>query len=131
MEMQENYQLDDAVIHDINATQALPFREGVFDAVVVTVSVQYITRPLDVFKEVNRILKTGSKFHVIYSNRMFQTKAVSIWKSLSDEERAGLLKAYFLNSGGWEIPVMMDISPVQDFYSDPVWTVTAAKADTS
>ena len=53
VEMAENPQLDQAVVHDINADPELPFDDGTFDAVVVTVSIQYIVRPVEVFRQVN------------------------------------------------------------------------------
>ena len=49
VEMAENPQLDRAVVHDINADPVLPFDDGAFDAAVLTVSVQYIVRPVEVF----------------------------------------------------------------------------------
>ena len=52
VEMKENPQLDDALVHDLNANPALPFRDGAFDAAILTVSVQYLTRPEQVFAEV-------------------------------------------------------------------------------
>ena len=91
VEMAENPQLNHAVVHDINADPKLPFDDGSFDAVMVTVSVQYIVRPLEVFAEVNRTLKEGASFHVVYSNRMFPTKAVAIWKGLDDARRTHLI----------------------------------------
>ena len=102
VEMQENPQLDDFVVHDLNLEPDLPFDDHSFDAAVVTVSVQYMTRPVEVFSEVRRSLKEGAGFHVIYSNRMFPTKAVALWQSLDDHRRGQLVGAYFVSSGGWE-----------------------------
>ena len=45
----------------------------------MTVSVQYLTHPLEIFAEVGRVLKSGAPFIVTFSNRMFPTKAVAIW----------------------------------------------------
>ena len=50
--MRENPQLDDYVIHDLNRQPELPFDDQVFDSAVVTVSVQYMTSPAEVFSEV-------------------------------------------------------------------------------
>ena len=111
VEMNENPQLDDAVVHDLNASPALPFRDATFDAAILTVSVQYLTGPEQVFAEVARVLKPGARFHVIYSNRMFPTKATAIWKALSDGDRAKLIGAYFRRSGGWDEPKARDITP--------------------
>ena len=130
VEMRENPQLDEYVIHDLNDDPRLPFEDTVFDAVVVTVSIQYMTRPVEVFSEVHRILKDGMIFHVIYSNRMFPTKAVAVWQSLDDLRRGQLVGSYFTHSGGWEDIALYDISPNTASYSDPVYAVSARKAGT-
>ena len=126
VEMRENPQLDESVVHDLNANPTLPFRDGTLDAAILTVSVQYMTKPEQVFGEVARVLKPGARFHVIFSNRMFPTKATAIWKALSDEDRARLVVAYFRRSGGWGEPEARDISPRLGIYCDPVYVVSAA-----
>jgi hypothetical protein len=125
VEMSENLQLDEHVVHDLSADPVLPFQEASFDAAVLTVSVQYLVRPVEVFRDVARVLKPGVWLHVIYSNRMFPTKAVAIWQSLSDAQRAQLIQAYFATSGGWEQPEVLDISPKLGFAADPVYVVAA------
>lgn len=129
IEMRENPQLDDALVHDLNANPSLPFRNSIFDAAILTVSVQYLTRPEQVFAEVARVLRPGARFHVIYSNRMFSTKATAIWKALSDEDRAKLIGAYFRRSGGWDEPEARDITPRVGAYNDPVYVVSAMTID--
>ena len=125
VEMMENPQLHDMVVHDLNVSPALPFEDGEFDACVVTVSIQYLTTPLEVFAEVNRVLRPGGGFHVIYSNRMFFTKAVAIWKSMDDDGRGLLVGTYFESSGGWTPSERLDISPGAG--TDPVFVVRAFK----
>src|SRR5581483_1566693 len=87
-EMRENDQLTEYHVRDINADPRLPYGDEEFDGAVVTVSVQYMTKPVEIFREVRRVLKDGSQFIVTYSNRMFPTKAVRIWRALDDRERA-------------------------------------------
>ena len=53
-EMEDNPALTEIVIHNLNATPRLPFADAEFDGAIVTVSVQYMTRPLDTFAEVAR-----------------------------------------------------------------------------
>lgn len=127
VELAENPQLGERIIHNLNKDPQLPFEDNVFDAAVVTVSVQYMTQPVRVFKEVNRILKMGASFHVIYSNRMFSTKAVLIWHLLDDAQHGELIASYFNNSSGWDEPKILDISPKVSSYTDPVYVVTASK----
>ena len=93
-EMEDNPDLDEVVVHDVNRDTELPFNDDTFDAVAITVSVQYLTRPVDTFGEVNRILKPGGVFIVSFSNRMFPTKAVYIWRASSDRGRVDLVGTY-------------------------------------
>jgi len=130
-EMSENPDLDDFVIHDLNANPQLPFEDATFDAVVVTVSIQYMTRPVDVFREVNRILKPSGLFAVIFSNRMFPTKAVAIWRSLNDRQHAELIAAYFQQAGNFTAIEAQDRTPQVSDYTDPVYVVMARKAEPS
>ncbi len=129
VEMAENPQLDRAVVHDLNADPRLPFDNAAFDAAVVTVSIQYMVTPVEVFTEVNRILRPGGGFHVIYSTRMFPTKAVAIWKTLDDGLRAGLIGSYFRSSGSWESLQALDVGSQAALLADPVYAVSARKSD--
>jgi SAM-dependent methyltransferase len=128
-EMADNPDLDDYVVHDLNADPHLPFEPDTFDAVVVTVSIQYMTRPVDVFREVNRILKPGGLFAVIYSNRMFPTKAVAIWRMLNDREHADLIAAYFRHAGNFVDLQAQSHTPPAVAYTDPIYIVMARKAE--
>ena len=126
-ELRENPQLDEHLVHDLNSDPALPFQDESFDAAVVTVSIQYLIRPVEVFREVNRTLREGGGFHVIFSNRMFPTKAIAVWQALDDDRKTDLISSYFADSGGWSQPQSLDISPNLPFYSDPVHVVSANK----
>ena len=126
-ELNENPRLDKRIVHDLNANPALPFDDCSIDASVVTVSIQYMIEPIAVFREIHRILKADAGFHVIYSNRMFPTKAVAVWQSLDDRRRAQLIASYFQNSGDWSQARALNITPPSDNYTDPVYVVTASK----
>ncbi|MCA9837924.1 MAG: class I SAM-dependent methyltransferase [Trueperaceae bacterium] len=94
-ELEENPALHEAVIYDLNLNAQLPFDDEQFDGVVCTVSIQYMTRPDDTFKEVARILKPGAPFIITFSNRMFPTKAVLAWRASDDAAHMRLAKSYF------------------------------------
>lgn len=100
-EMADNPQLNEYLLKDINTDSSLPFDDESFDAVVITVSVQYLTRPVDVFAEVSRILRPGGVFIVTFSNRCFPTKAVRVWRSTNDEDHIELVGQYMLHAGGF------------------------------
>ena len=98
VEMAENPQLAAAVVHDLNREPGLPFADAAFDAVVCAVSVQYLTRPLDVFREVRRVLRPGAPFVVSFSNRCFPDKAVALWRVSDDQQHVEVVTAYFTDS---------------------------------
>jgi len=125
-EMADNPDLDEYIVHNLNADSQLPFPDAYFDGVVVTVSIQYITKPVEVFTEANRILKPDCPFLVLYSNRMFPTKAVQVWQMLRDKGRAELIQAYFHQAGGYDEAVFEDWSP-NPGASDPLFAVSARK----
>ena len=129
VEMRENPQLDDFVVHDVNKEPLLPFDDARFDGVILTVSVQYLTRPVEVLRDVCRILRPGCPLVITFSNRMFPTKAVRIWQGCSDEQRMTLVKLYLQKAGGYEGIRAEDRSPLPRGASDPVYVVTARRGD--
>jgi SAM-dependent methyltransferase len=122
-ELRENDQLTDYSVTDINADPRFPYGDQEFDGAVITVSVQYMTRPVEVFREVARVLKPEAPFIVTYSNRMFPTKAVRIWRALDDRERAALISVYFRESAGFGEVTMEDRSIKSGGYNDPLFAV--------
>jgi SAM-dependent methyltransferase len=119
-EMAANPQLVSHVVHDLNREPELPFQEAAFDAAVCAVSVQYLTRPVEVFREVGRVVKPGAPFIVSFSNRCFPTKAVAVWREGTDEQHLALVRDYFERSGRWG-----EISDraYQPGWSDPLFAV--------
>ncbi len=100
-EMADNPQLDESVVHDLNRDPRLPFPDEEFDGVLCAVSVQYLTRPVEVFREVNRVLKPGRPFIVSFSHRCFPQKAVAVWLSTNDDQHVDLVRRYFTAADNW------------------------------
>ena len=98
-EMADNPQLDEWVVHDLNARPVLPFEDASFDAAVCTVSVQYLTSPVEVCEEVRRVLRPGAPFALAFSNRCFPTKAVAIWRYGTDADHVDLVRTYLASAG--------------------------------
>lgn len=119
-EMEDNPALTEIVTHNLNRTAQLPFDDALFDGAVLTVSVQYLIHPLEVFAEVGRVLKSGAPFIVTFSNRMFPTKAVAIWANASEQQRVDLVGYYFTRSASFEKIEMIDRSSGE---TDPLWAV--------
>ncbi len=125
VELRENEQLTEWLVRDVNQEPQLPFGDAEFDAAVLAVSVQYLTNPIEVFREVRRVLRAGGPFVVTYSNLLFPDKAVAIWLTCSDDERARLVGAYFHYAGGWDEITAQDRSPRLGVPSNPLYTVWA------
>jgi hypothetical protein len=132
-EMGKNPQLTHHVLHDLNMDPRLPFDDQAFDAVICSVSVEYMTRPFEVFRDVARILKPEGTVVHTFSNRWFPPKAIRLWQELSEFERMGLVLEYFLDSGayknletfsarGWPRPVTDRYYP-EIMTADPVHAV--------
>lgn len=124
-ELERNSRLTDFAVHDLNATPELPFADASFDAVVNAVSIQYLTRPVDVFASVRRVLKPGGIHIVATSHRLFPTKAVAVWQATEPQERMRLIGAYFQFARGWDEPHFLDRSPPN---ADPLWVVYATRS---
>jgi SAM-dependent methyltransferase len=122
-EMDDNPQLTEVVVHNVNANPRLPFDDAQFAGAIMTVSVQYLTRPVETFAEVGRVLKPGAPFIATFSNRMFPTKAVAIWQHLDERDRVDLVTRYFSESGAFEKIATIDKSAPTDPPSDPIWAV--------
>jgi SAM-dependent methyltransferase len=137
LELRENKALSDYLVQDLNKNKSLSYAENSFDAVICTVSIEYVVDPFAIFKEVRRVLKPGGVFVVTVSNRWFPPKAIKIWKELHEFERMGLILEYFLRAGGYESlntysmrglprPTTDKYFP-QQRYSDPVYAVWGVK----
>ena len=100
-ELKKNPRVSEPVVQDLNENSRLPFETGYFDAVVCTVSIEYLTDPLAIFREVARVLRDDGYFIVTFSNRWFPSKAIKIWQELHEFERMGMVLEYFIRSGGF------------------------------
>jgi SAM-dependent methyltransferase len=112
------------VVHDLNADPRLPFPDDSFDAAVCCVSVDYLTRPIEVFADVARVVRPGGPFVCTFSNRCFPTKAIRGWLYTDDAGHVEIVKRYFLLSTGWGEP-HAELRTPPSFFADPLWAVWA------
>ncbi|MFM7427254.1 MAG: class I SAM-dependent methyltransferase [Elainella sp.] len=103
-ELARNPRLDHYFVQNLNQNQLLQLPDQSFDAVLNTVSVQYLQRPEAVFAEIYRILKPGGICIVSFSNRMFYQKAIQAWRDGSETDRIELVKGYFAAIPGFDNP---------------------------
>ncbi|MFN5856796.1 MAG: class I SAM-dependent methyltransferase [Pseudanabaenaceae cyanobacterium] len=136
-ELARNPRLDDYVVQNLNIQRRLPFADASFDAVLITVSVQYLQYPEEIFAEIHRILKTGGITIVSFSNRMFYQKAIQAWRDVSEMQRVQLVQKYFASvPQGFSKPeIIMRTSPVPQWMAmfgggaDPFYAVISHRCD--
>jgi SAM-dependent methyltransferase len=138
-ELAKNPQLDSYFLQDLNQNPKLPLNDTDFDAVLITVSVQYLQYPEAVFAEIQRILKPGGIVIVSFSNRMFYQKAIAAWRDGTQTSRVELVKGYFQNIPGFTTPeIIMRQATVPSIWQmlgfgggDPFYAVIATKKVTN
>ncbi|MEM9134634.1 MAG: methyltransferase domain-containing protein [Actinomycetota bacterium] len=104
-ELAANEMADEWSVKDLNVDPGLPYADAEFAAVTCAVSVDYLTRPLDVFAEVVRVLRPGGVFVCTFSNRCFPTKAIRGWLANDDRGRVQIVGRYFQLTDGFGPPV--------------------------
>ncbi len=134
-ELKANARLTRFVVQNLNKNPRLPFEDGLFDAVINTVSVQYLKRPVEVFREVARVLKPGGVSLVSFSDRMFPTKAVRIWYEGDNESHIALVQKYYELAGGFtKIEVERHVDAQSSWFRrghDPLFVVLGTRVDAS
>ena len=81
-----------------------------------------LQRPVEVFREVRRVLRPNAPFVVSFSNRCFPTKAVAIWQACSGPDQQRLVTAY-MQAAGFTKVAAQALTPQR---SDPLWFVIGA-----
>jgi len=127
-ELLANSVATERVVQNLNDSPILPFEGDSFDFVTLALSVQYLTKPKEVFAEMHRVLRPGGVALVAFSHRSFIEKCVGVWAREPDdgEGHALLVRTYFLGSvpQGWQEAWSADVSPR---HGDPLWIVGAVK----
>lgn len=121
-ELDANPRLHERIVQNLNQEPTLPFNDAEFDGAAICVSVQYLTEPITVFREIGRVLRPGAPLIVTFSNRCFPTKAVAIWQALDDQEHGQLVERYFQMAANWTAIEILDRSP-SPTHSDPLYAV--------
>jgi SAM-dependent methyltransferase len=122
VELRENPQLDERMVQNLNRDPRLPFGEAEFDGVGICVSIDYLTNPVAVLREVGRVLKVSAPLVITFSNRWFPTKAVAIWLQLDDQGHVRLVERYLEEAGNFRNIRSLDRSP-RCLFSDPLYAV--------
>jgi SAM-dependent methyltransferase len=82
------------VAQDLDEQPLLPFEDGAFDAVLVTLDVGALRRPLEVFREVGRVLQPGGLVAVSFGRAALDEAHTRLWALAGDREQLMLAEAY-------------------------------------
>jgi SAM-dependent methyltransferase len=121
-ELRRNPRLDEYVLQNLNTDARLPFGDGEFDGVGCCVSIDYLTNPVAILREVGRLLEVGAPVVITFSNRCFPTKAVAIWRQLDNRGHVRLVEGYLEEAGNFRNVRGLDRSP-RRLFSDPLYAV--------
>ena len=124
-ELAANRAATELLVHDLNADPMLPFADEEFDAVTCCVSVDYLTRPLEVFAEAARVLRVGGVLVCTFSNRCFPTKAIRGWLAADDRGHCDIVATYFSSTPGFAAPTVELRNPA--WPGDPLYAVWARR----
>jgi SAM-dependent methyltransferase len=127
VELEHNPQAHERVVHDLNADPVLPFADASFDAATCCVSVDYLTRPIEVFAEVARVLHPDGVFVCAFSNRCFPTKAIRGWLASTDEQHCENVAEYFRRADGCDQPDAKRRTPPEQ-RGDPLFGLCARRS---
>jgi methyltransferase family protein len=109
-------------VQNLNRDRRLPLADSSIDAAMICVSIQYLQRPVEVLREVARVLRPAGPVVIGFSNRCFWTKAVAIWRALDDAGHAKLVEHYLRHAGYAGIATHRLAEWIEDV-SDPMLVV--------
>jgi SAM-dependent methyltransferase len=125
-ELRANDAATECIVHDLNADPRVPLPAESVDDAVCCVSVDYLTQPVEVFRDVARVLRPGGRLVCTFSNRVFPTKAIRGWLAATDEVRCAIVGEYFRLSHAFGPPTVSRRSPV-GHRGDPLFAVWATR----
>lgn len=135
-ELEANSALTDWTVMDLNADKnvKLPYDDESFDVILLQLSIDYLIHPLEVMKEASRVLRKNGKVAILFSNRLFLSKAVGNWSGKDDIDHAYTVGSYLQFCGGGFTSIKAeDLSTRKQkgrekmIIGDPLYVVTATK----
>ena len=121
VELAANTRLTEWVVHDLNQDPRLPYGPAEFDAAGICVSIDYLTQPITVLRDLARVLRPNAPLVITFSNRCFPTKAVAVWHTLDDAGHVALVARWLIEAGLWNKIETLNRSPRG--WGDPLYAV--------
>ncbi len=124
-ELAANPEATERLVHDLNADPRVPLPDADVDAAVCCVSIDYLTRPIEVLSDVGRVLRPGGTLAVTFSDRCFPTKAVRGWLATDDDQHGRVVAELVRRTGRFDEPRIELRTPPG--VGDPLYAVTATR----
>jgi SAM-dependent methyltransferase len=125
-ELVRNEMATTVICHDLNEDPVIPLGEASVDHMTCVVSIDYLTRPIDVLADAARVVRPGGLAVITFSNRCFPTKAISGWLQTDDATHCQIVTAYLQLAGGWtDVTAQRRPTPPR---ADPLFAVTARRS---
>lgn len=126
-ELAANPRLTDIVVHDLNRTPTLPFGDSEFEGGAICVSVDYLAQPVEVLRDLGRVLRKGAPLIITFSNRCFPMKVIAVWKHLDGRGRQKLVELFLQAAGNWRD--IRALTPIDESSGgDPLYGVICRSA---
>jgi ubiquinone/menaquinone biosynthesis C-methylase UbiE len=126
-ELQHNPILSSYVVQDLNENFVLPYKDNSYDMILLQLSIDYLTHPVEVLKQCCRLLKPHGIISISFSNRVFIDKAVAVWTGKGDIEHIETVGKYLHLAGFPDDSIQAQDLIGSKHKGDPLYVVSARK----
>jgi len=135
-ELERNALLGRFLVQDLNVNHHLDLQDDNFDCALLQLSIDYLINPVQVMREIARVLRPGGLLIVSFSNRVFIDKAVAVWTGKPDIDHIETVGRYITLASAdgacFDVSTLRatDITPAASARKggDPLYTVTVVAA---
>ena len=126
-ELDANPMATERIVQDLNDNPRLPLPDASVDGVLCCVSIDYLTRPVEVLAEAARVLRPGAPVAITFSNRCFPSKAIRGWLGTDDATHCAIVVEYLRLAGGFTEAEASLRTAGGRYRGDPLFAVVARK----
>ena len=124
-ELAANPRLTTRIVQNLNTDPVLALETASVDGACICVSVDYLTQPVHVLREVGRVLRSDAPLVITFSNRCFPSKVIAPWLALDDAGRVALVRGFLQATGNFASVTTLNRSPQR---GDPLYAVIGYSA---
>jgi SAM-dependent methyltransferase len=117
---------DELLSLDADPDERLAYDDAAFDDVLCSNGVAALTRPLQTFAEVARVLRPGGRFVCTFAGEVHAATAIRGWVATDDAGRVRLVRGYFARTPGFG-PAESDLRTSLTGTGDRLWAVWATR----